>query len=356
MDKTYKKVVVFVTNACGQNINPANIYGMDNLYGTEYTLYETARVLSDIYTVYITLPRSAGFYMRTNGINWISEFDFNEMNRYVHVDHLVILRFMEPFYKLRLDNVDNIYYWLFDIIPLLQGYPRDSINLTNRIVKRYISMGNPPISQFYLPYGFADKWTAIRGAIKPVENWSIQSLLASPRKPLSFIYSSSIGKGLINLLTIWPLIVKRFPGATLQICYGYTPDEYRAISSYFPGDKSVDYVGKVEQKALWEKYKNTDYWFFPNADAETCCNTTFETAHFGPIQITNNKCALDENVSGCKIPITEVDRKFVDIVLDGIEYLEMHPHEKVRIRKRQYAFSLENTWMHRKQDWINLFS
>jgi len=312
-------------------------------------------MLSDTYTIYITLPRPSGYYCRKSGINWMAECDFNKLSEFVRIDHLVIMRFVQPFFTLSTNNVENIYYWLVDLHPLLQNYPRDSINMINRIVKRFISIGTPPIQQYYIPYGLRDNFKVIRGGVTPQPNWSIHNLLKSPRTPLSFVYSSSIGKGLINLLNFWPRLLSRFPSATLNIYYGYSETESRQILQYISNFPSITYHGKCLQSVLWEKYKNIEYWLFPNADAETSCNTTFETAHFGPIQISNNKCALDENISGCKIPIVNVNDCFYDIVLDGIEYLETHPLEKNRIRKRQYEFSLQNTWNHRKADWVNLF-
>jgi len=349
-------IVVFVTNVSGHNINPDNLYALDNLYGSEYSLYETAKILSDLYTVYITIPKPSGYYRRIQNINWIAECDFNKMSEYVLIDHLVIMRFMDPFYKLKFDNVVNIYYWLLDTIPLLQHYPRESLNLTNRVVKRHISIGTPPIKEFYIPFGILDNFVVIRCGITPQLNWTLQKLLHSPRKPLSFVFSSSVGKGLINILNFWPRLLSRFPTATLDIYYGYSENESQGLLKYIEKYPSIKYHGKSIQRDLWEAYKFIDYWVFPNQDAETSCNTTFETAHFGPIQIANNKCSLNENLSGCKIPITNVDECFYDIVLDGIEYLETFPAEKTRIRKRQFESSLQNTWMHRRKDWVNLFN
>lgn len=350
-----KDTVCFVLSFSG-NINPFNIFQKDGLYGSEYAVYETAKRLVNDYNVYITINQPSGVYIRHDGINYLSECDFNEWSFFTKPKHVVIVRYLSPFFRLNLKYVSNIYYWVHDILPLFHdpfiNIPMETINLTNRLCKRYISVGSQCIDNFYKPKWGMDKekFTVIKNGINLEKDWTFEKVLSSPRISLSFVWSSSEGKGVWNLLNFWPKILEKFPTATLHLCYGFDNPK---IQEFIKDYSSIINHGKMLQSDLFNLYKTIDYWFFPNKDQETCGTSCFETAYYGPLQITNTNGPLVENVSGCKILMNDF---FYEIVLQGIQFFEENPFEKEKIRKRQYDFAIQNSWDSRIVTWKNLFS
>lgn len=351
-----KETVCFMLSFSGSNIDPYKIFENDSLYGAEYAVYETAYRLTADYNVYITLNQPSGLYIRHREINWMSECDFYRWSELVQPDHLVVVRHTSPFVRTNLKHVRNVYMWLHDLLPLfvdpIINIPMEIVNCTNRICKNYISVGNQAITDYYVPKWRMDNdlFVVIKNGITLEREWSLQKVLASTRVKKSFVFSSSEGKGLWNLLNYWPTILKMWPDATLHIAYKYdNPKIFERINN----DPSIHYYGKLKQHDLFGLYKQVEYWFFPNADHETCCTTAFETAYYGPIQITNTNGALVENVSGCKIPDGP---QFYSVALDGLQFLEENPSIKESIRTRQYNFSLNHTWDHRIPLWKEMFS
>lgn len=350
-----KETVCFVTSVSGNNIEPTDFFRKDGCYGSEYAIFETARRLAQIYDVYVTIGKPEQYFERVDGINWVSECDFNRWSQYVKPQHIVVVRYVSPFVKLAIPPGAKLYFWLHDVLPLFHDpqiqLPPFFIGLMNRFVDRYISVGSQAIQNHYVPKWKMDpsKFTVIKNGITLEKDWDPVS---SVRSPLSFVYSSSVGKGLWRLLEIWPRILKEFPIATLEIYYGYQKSDEDRLREFIEKYPSVTYHGKVAQRDLFAEYKKMDYWLFPCQDEETCSTTTFETAYYGVIQISNDKGPLKENVSGYKFQDNE---RFVDNVVSTIRQLESDSRLKELIRKRQFKFSLKNTWEHRATQWHNLF-
>lgn len=351
-----KDSICFITSYGGLNIEPQNmINGKDGCYGSEYALYETAKRLVNDYNVFITVIKPTDYFLRTDGINWIAEGDYDKWVQYAKPKHIIVLRYISPFMRYFFPKDAKIYLWLHDILPLLhdEKFPiqKQFMSLCNRFVDKYISVGNQVIKNHYVPTWGMDesKFITIKNGITLENNWNV---LSTKRKPLSFVFSSSVGKGLWVLLDYWKELIKKFPQATLDLYYGYPLQDVERLNEYLESYPSVKYHGKVSQKELFEVYKVTDYWFFPCKDEETCSTTCFETAYYGPIQITNTKGALIENVSGFKF---DDNSSFWENVLRTLESLESNPITKDSIRKIQYQFALENTWDHRASMWKELF-
>lgn len=349
-----RESICFITSYSGANIDPENFFRDDGCYGSEYSMFETAKRLAVKYDVFITVRKQHNYFMRTHGgINWIAECDYNNWVTFVRPKHIVVMRFVEPFLKMKMPETSNIYFWLHDLLPLFYGVntpnPKSFMSLINGKVTNYISVGSEVIKNHYVPKWGMDgnKFRVIKNGITLEKDWNPMS---SERKPLSFVFSSSEGKGLWRLLDMWPRITEKYPSATLDIFYGY-PDAVRAkLAECEKTLTNVRYRGKVSQYQLFEAYKNIDYWLFPCEDEETCSTTTFETAYYGPIQITNKRGALIENVSGIMCD----DENFIDRALETIESLESNKFIKKSIRQRQYNFAVKNTWDSRVEQWISM--
>ena len=351
-----KETICFITSHAGENIEPQDYFRKDGCYGSEYALLETARRLTDTYNVFVTIEKPKDYFVRTHGgINWIADGDFNRWVQYARPQHVVVMRFVAPFVKKYFPTGTKIYYWLHDLIPLFHDpqlhLPDFFTNLMNRFVDRYISVGQQVIDGHYGPKWRMDrnKFTVIKNGITLEKNWDPFS---TERRPLSFVFSSSVGKGLWKVLEYWPRIVEKFSSATLDIYYGYPSGDVARLEGMIKDMPSVKYHGKVVQSELFQHYKTIDYWFFPCQEEETCSTTTFETAYYGPIQLTNKKGPLVDNVSGFKF---DDGPGFLGMVLETIESLEGNRFIKKSVRKRQFDFACKQTWNSRAEQWKDLF-
>lgn len=354
-----KESICFITSYSGKNIEPDDYFRDDGCYGSEYSLLETAKRLTDDYNVFITIGKPNDYFKRTHGgINWIAECDYNRWVQYSRPKHIVVVRYSCVFTELFFPPESKIYYWLHDPIPLVYregpaGFvPKQFISLINRIADRLVSVGNQIIRDSYEPqWGLrSENFTVIKNAVNIEEGWDP---LSTTRRPLSFCFTTTPSRGLWPLLEVgWPMILEKFPQATLDLYYGYNAGDKARVEEFVKKYPSITIHGKVKQPELFDAFRTMEYWLYPCTEQETCCTTTFETAYYGPIQITNKKGALIENVSGFKF---DEGPDFWKNVVETVESLESNPFIKKSIRMRQYKFSLENTWEKRVEQWKSLF-
>lgn len=350
-----RETICFITSYAGLNIEPLEIFRNDGCYGSEYALFETARRLAKDYNVFITVRKERDYYVRTQEINWIAESDYNRWIKYAKPEHVVVVRFSCAFIENTFPEGAKLYYWLHDPIPLVywgeRTVKKDFMSTLNKHVHKFVSVGNQIIKNSYVPEWGLDgsKFVTIKNGVNVEEKWNP---LPVKRKPLSFCFTTTPSRGLWPLLNKgWPLILEKFPEATLDLFYGYNDEDRKKVQEYVAKYPMITIHGKVNQRDLFERYKELEYWLYPCTEQETCCTTCFETAYYGPIQITNKKGALVENTSGFRL---EENSRFWQNVVAIIEILETNPSIKTSIRKRQFIYACQNTWDHRAEEWRNL--
>jgi glycosyltransferase involved in cell wall biosynthesis len=344
------KRVAILTSYGGQIFDP--VKGMDG-YGSELAVYEVMRRLSKFHDISIFISKPKGFEIKRWGITWRSSADWDDFNP---PDVIIILRYMNIFLDYYLPPQSKIMMWFHDDYPLPQWNGiYINPNLMRNVepfVDQWIAVGTSQILERLSPgWGInMDKTTVIKNGITLEKDFDS---LTSKRKPLSFVYSSCPNRGLWNLLSKWNKIKAKFPEATLTIFYKKTDETNKKFEPY-ENDPSINYVGKVEQKVLFEKLKETDYWLYPTKFFETCCTTAIEMAYYGPITITSTVGALKENVKEKKIHHDPYSDEFIDEALEYIESLENDSKKKQEVRRLQFEWAKEQTWDHRIPQWQKL--
>jgi glycosyltransferase involved in cell wall biosynthesis len=154
------------------------------------------------------------------------------------------------------------------------------------------------------------------------EAWTDRGPIEDPR----FIYSSSPDRGLETLVSLWPVIKRMWPGATLDIFYGWnmfdkaiemharagSPAEHalrqlkdRILNQiqWLGEDSGITQRGRINQKelALWQS--KADVWFYPTAFMETFCITAIENQAAGVLPLTSNLAGLKEAVASLDLRI-----------------------------------------------------
>ncbi len=139
---------------------------------------------------------------------------------------------------------------------------------------------------------------------------------AAIKRPNRIIHISRPERGLIPLLTMWPLLKARVPDAELQICrYSsmYDPDGWGEICRQF--DREVEavnrevggitYLGELGKPALYQAIAEAAVMWYPGVSTfgETSCIAAIESQACGTPFVGSFKGALPETVPrGILIP------------------------------------------------------
>jgi glycosyltransferase involved in cell wall biosynthesis len=130
--------------------------------------------------------------------------------------------------------------------------------------------------------------------------------LGQSKRPHSFIYSSFPNRGLLQLLRMWPAILRMWPDATLDIYSDIEgkwvnevdPAEMEAIKILLnrglPGVTVHGWVSKGELAAAWRR---ADIWLYPATFQETFCLTALEAAAAGCLTVAPPLAALRETAA-----------------------------------------------------------
>jgi glycosyltransferase involved in cell wall biosynthesis/tetratricopeptide (TPR) repeat protein len=182
-----------------------------------------------------------------------------------------------------------------------------------------------------------------------------------------FIYSSSPDRGLENLLHLWPSIRELFPGATLDIFYGWN-----IIDKLITGPNANPYLkmfkenimymiqalephgvtahGRVPQSELAQHMLNVDVWAYPTDFMETFCITALEMQAAGVIPIVSELAGLTETVPNPRVRVdgwpknVTYQRQFLDTLEATLSGEEVFGKQKYEGRLFAEQFSWDNVY------------
>lgn len=346
------KTIAFLTSYGGQLFNPeSSIDSMPGVFGSELALFETCRRLSIFYNIVVFISKPSGYIFDKWNIKWKSSFDWDKFD--IIPEYVVICRYMNIFLDYTINPKSKILVWAHDpyFLPQWNGtYINDALmKNVEPFIYRWICVGDAQFKEKLAPrYNLElNKYTVIRNGI------TLESYIPKERKPLSFVWCSCPTRGLWFLLDKWNLIKQHFPTATLTIYYTKSQESIQQFQKY-AWDTSINYVGKVSQQILFDKLKETEYWLYCSS-FESCCTTAIEMAYYGPIAITAPQGGLKENVVTEGLIWEENLDKWYDKAIQLIHKLEDDPNLKAEFRKKQYDWSLQQTWDHRIPLWNEIF-
>lgn len=185
----------------------------------------------------------------------------------------------------------------------------------------------------------------------------------------SFIYSSFPNRGLLTILNMWPMIIQRYPDATLNIFCDldnnwvntYYLEEVSQIklllNTIFSNSKSIKNHGWVDKKTLAKYWNTTDVWFYPCKFKETFCLTALEAAATKTYVITNDLAAL-QNTVGDRGDIILGDATTPEWKNEAFrricEYFDNPNSQKAQnLIQKNYEWALTHSWKDRVKDLLN---
>ena len=134
----------------------------------------------------------------------------------------------------------------------------------------------------------------------------VQALLAQ-KVPGKLHYSSSVDRGLANLLTCLPWIQEKVPDTKLHVDVYYglgnlriaqpgLAKELEDLIKVAGGEGVVNFKGRVGQQELADAWKKASMWFMPEWFSETYCITSNEAMLSATPILCSNVAALETTV------------------------------------------------------------
>lgn len=127
-----------------------------------------------------------------------------------------------------------------------------------------------------------------------------------------FVYASSPDRGLIELLSVWPHVIKEWPKAELRIFYGWEGcmklssadagwnSRYRALREAYlklrtqPG---IIEIGRVNHTTIADEMRRAHVFPYVTSFAETWCSNAMKARAAGCIPVVSPVAALNESAS-----------------------------------------------------------
>lgn len=192
------------------------------------------------------------------------------------------------------------------------------------------------------------------------------------RIPFRLIYSSSLDRGLDNLLYVFDFIKKELPKLELHIFYGLNtweksaeirPDEKEKIKKMKEAmnKDGIFYHGRVGQNRLAEEMLKSSLWIYPTSFEETFCITSIEAQAAGLPVICSNYAGLRTTVNDTGILIGDGSKYYSYSLAGRTEFF----NKVIQILKDKEIWtfwskkSIENankySWDKVALGWVDLF-
>lgn len=129
------------------------------------------------------------------------------------------------------------------------------------------------------------------------------------------IYSSSVDRGLVYLLKMWPKIIKAVPDANLHVYYGFqvfdvihkdNPARLKWKNQIIEMMKQpgITYHGRVGHDELAVEMAKSGVWAYPTDFTEISCITAMKCQALGAVPVCTTLAALKETVrNGMKVEV-----------------------------------------------------
>lgn len=319
MNTSGKKIIAFLTGPAITGPWDGNTL---NVRGSETSVIKLAEKLIALepeqYTliVYCETPKyklEENGERTINGVIYRDHTSFWDYAKTNPIDYVICVRTIEYFARLSdyPDTVRNYYYWCHDA-----GIPSTTIRFNQLSMRKFIFLTNFHQELILNGLPIDKKYCTI------IPNAIDVELLARHKWPDKvanrFIYSSDANRGLYELASLFPLIRKLLPNATLHIFCDLNKTDLECFppEHQIEGKKKLQFIrdftkhnyvkthGRTDKITLYKGFAEAEYWFYPTGFTETFCITALEAQYFKCKIIASNLGALQETlVSGIKYKV-----------------------------------------------------
>jgi hypothetical protein len=175
-----------------------------------------------------------------------------------------------------------------------------------------------------------------------------------------FIYSSFPNRGLLELLKMWPIIVEKYPDASLDIfadidgawvnsVEGKKMIEIRQLLANYKtklNGLNIYYHGWVSKETLAGGWLTAEYWFYPCTFMETFCLTALEAALSKTVAISNGLAALQNTVGerGICVQGDATSEQWQQNALRELFVIMEDTDKRDKLIEQNYAWATNLTW------------
>lgn len=181
-------------------------------------------------------------------------------------------------------------------------------------------------------------------------------------------WGSSYDRGIQNLLLMWPEILKNFPDATLDICYGWNLfiTAYRNNPERMSWMETVDRLmkqpgithhGRVGKDKLKEIRSKCGVWAYPSSFTEIFCITSIESQNNGLVPVTMTLAALSDTAKEGVLIDKDINTKEgQEEYLKKLLELMGNKKEWRKFSKKCVGFAKDFSWNNQATKWLDIFN
>lgn len=324
---------------------------------TVYASEELAKLGHNI-VIYMNPPDNSIWKLKTSNPQWLPEEEWNNPNNYDKYDLVLMWRRYDPDYGRKRGKY--VFFW-----------PHDSPHYSNnRQFPNFdgvcvLSKHHSNQLSFFHNYKNIPEVISGNGIVPEQFNPTLKY-----KNKYSIGYFSNYARGLAILISIWPIIRKEFPEATLHICYGREtwntlPQSIlnwiiQKIEEY--KDMGVIEHGKIGHLELAKVMEETSVWAYPcNTNTETFCITAVKCQASGCIPVTTRIGALDETIhpDAPNLPVIQDNdhvTKYTNLLLSTLSRIKDQSDEDIKEERLKYIkFANNFSWNACVTKWLQLY-
>ena len=354
------KKIIFIYTGYSESRFTGQDYQQTKVRGSEISAIMVAEQLVLLgYIVYVFCESSYPHHELThNGVKYIYMGKMQYYMDSLEVDTLIVLRFIHAFIDFEIKAKKTIV-WLQDNC---FNFKWSGKTLTNN----GISFVNNIHSLFDKVVLLSDyhKQLCISSYKVPSHKYEIIgngiNTCLYKNKPekqnLKFTYCSCPTRGLPNMLDIFMTIKKKYPEATLDICWGSLPEEISNKIKTIPG---VTFLGRLSQQDLANQLLKTQFWIYPIPfeTPETYCINALQAQAAGCICIYPENSCLFTTIGDRGILIKGVnpeDKQWQEEAIHKIDHLLSNEGIMNTLSEKAREWGLRQSWENRAIQWTTL--
>jgi hypothetical protein len=293
-----KKIICFIAPG-GWDKWDGETLKTKGLGGTETCIIqfaeELANIHSDLYNIIVVCNCDKTNLIEPkiyNNVTYVNLYDFPQFVSEYKIDICFINRYPEYIQVCVQNNIEKIYLVLHDLL-------RDNeiIPLSNNL-KNIMCLTEWHKNHFVQSFPDLEKKTSVMSYAVDTFKFPDKKI-----KPFSFIFPSFPNRGLLQLLQIFPEIVKKYPQATLNVFCNTKMDwvqknfkEQMDLIDELLKQPNVTNHGWVKESVLQQYWSESHVLFYPCVFKETYCRVVLEAASSKTLVVTNDLAALNETV------------------------------------------------------------
>ena len=352
LDFLLKPKLLFYTGFAGKPWN-ISLNETQSIGGSERAVAYLSQKLTSNYTVYLSGDIEPEI---KNGVICVNRNSLNVLFQENIFDIIVISRYVSFFTIYPNFNCKKLYIMAHDTYLLnnLEGCKLSS----NEIVKNNIEKltGVVCLTRWhknnYLNFSHPELHNKV--SVNVINNGIEPNLFTfkTTKHRNSFVFTSCSERGLLRLVELWGDILQELPDAKLTITsYELFPgksecdNKIKSLIDQFP--ESIQHLGRLPQKELYQLMARSEYWLYPCCFHETSCITAMEMLMSEVICLYYPLAGLTDTLGEYGIKVSSGNE--IETILNLSE------RQKAEFRKKGKSYAMSCSWENKSREWINLF-